>query len=122
MARTVLVVDDSVSTRQFVSFSLKAAGYEVVSAVHGREALEKLDGARFDMVITELNMAEMSGIEFIKQVRSKFEKSGMPIVMLTTESQELEKQEGQKAGASGWIVKPFTPQQLVKVVKEFTRQ
>lgn len=121
MAGTVLVVDDSVSMRQLVAFSLKEAGYDVVSAVHGKEALEKIDGTKFDMVITDLNMPEMSGIEFIKQLRGRSEYKVTPIVVLTTEVQEAKRQEGRKAGASGWIVKPFTPQQLVKVVKEFTK-
>ena len=121
MAGTVLVVDDSVSMRQLVAFSLKEAGYDVVSAVHGKEALEIIDGTRVDIVITDLNMPEMSGIEFIKQLRCRSEYKVTPIVMLTTDSQEAKRQEGRKAGASGWIVKPFTPQQLVRVVKEFTK-
>jgi len=121
MAETVLVVDDSVSMRQLVAFSLKEAGYDVVSAVHGKEALEIIDGTRVDIVITDLNMPEMNGIEFIKQLRGRSEYKVTPIVMLMTEAQESKKQEGRKAGASGWIVKPFTPQQLVKAVKEFTR-
>ena len=122
MAGTVLVVDDSVSMRQLVAFSLKEAGYDVVSAVHGKEALEKIDGTRFDMVITDLNMPEMSGIEFIRQVRSRSEYKVTPIVMLMTETREPKEKEGREAGANGGIVKPFTPQQLVKVVRKFTKQ
>lgn len=121
MSKTVLIVDDSTSMRQLVAFALKDAGYDVVSAVHGKDALDKLNGTKIDMVITDLNMPEMDGIEFIKQLRTKTGYRFTPIVMLTTESQEAKKQEGKQAGASGWIVKPFTPEQLIDVVKKFAR-
>ncbi|MBI5893035.1 MAG: response regulator [Deltaproteobacteria bacterium] len=121
MSKTVLIVDDSTSMRQMVSFTLKDAGYEVVGAVHGKDGLAKLNDAKASMVITDLNMPEMDGIEFIKQVRSNAAFKFTPIVMLTTESQETKKQEGKQAGASGWIVKPFTPEQLIDIVKKFVR-
>jgi len=119
MAKTVLVVDDSASMRQLVGFALKSAGYEVVAAVHGKDALDKVNGTKVEMVITDLNMPEMDGIELIKQLRTKPATKFTPIVMLTTESQETKKQEGQHAGASGWIVKPFTPEKLLEIVKKF---
>ncbi|HEX8949095.1 MAG TPA: response regulator [Dissulfurispiraceae bacterium] len=121
MAKTVLIVDDSVSMRQLVSFALKDAGYEVIAAVNGKDALVKLDGAKVQLVITDLNMPEMDGIELIKQVRRKPGCKFIPIVMLTTESQEGKKQEGKQAGASGWIVKPFAPEQLIDTVRKFAR-
>ncbi len=121
MAKTVLIVDDSASMRQLVSFALKDAGYNVVDAVNGRDALNKLNGGKIEVVITDLNMPEMDGIELIKQLRLKPGYKFTPIVMLTTESQESKKQEGRQAGASGWIVKPFTPEQLVDTVKKFAR-
>jgi two-component system chemotaxis response regulator CheY len=83
--------------------------------------MNKLNGGKIDMVVTDLNMPEMDGIEFIKQVRNNPGYKFTPIVMLTTESQESKKQEGKQAGASGWIVKPFTPEQLVDIVKKFAR-
>jgi two-component system chemotaxis response regulator CheY len=121
MSKTVLIVDDSASMRQLVSFALRDAGYDVIDAINGKDAMNKLNGTKIDMVITDLNMPEMDGIEFIKQVRNKSGYKFTPIVMLTTESQESKKQEGKQAGASGWIVKPFTPEQLVDIVKKFAR-
>jgi len=121
MGKTILIVDDSASMRQLVSFALKDAGYDVIDAVNGKDALNKLNGTKIDMVITDLNMPEVDGIEFIKQLRNKPGYKFMPIVMLTTESQESKKQEGKQAGASGWIVKPFTPEQLIDIVKKFAR-
>lgn len=121
MAKNILIVDDSASMRQMVNFTLKDSGYDVIQAVHGKDAIDKLNGAKVDMVITDLNMPEMDGIEFIRQVRSKDGYKFVPVVMLTTESQETKKEEGKKAGASGWIVKPFTPEQLVGIVKKFVK-
>jgi len=121
MGKTLLIVDDSASMRQLVSFALKDAGYDVISAVNGKDALDKLNGTKVEMVITDLNMPEMDGIEFIKQFRTQAGYRFTPVVMLTTESQEAKKQEGKQAGASGWIVKPFTPDQLVGVVKKFVK-
>ncbi len=121
MAKTVLVVDDSASMRQLVGFALKSAGYEVVAAVHGKDALDKVNGAKVEMVVTDLNMPEMDGIELIKQLRARASSKFTPIVMLTTESQEAKKQEGKQAGASGWLVKPFKPEELVDVVKRFVK-
>lgn len=121
MARTVLIIDDSMSMRQLVAFSLKDAGYDVVAAINGKDALDKLDDSKIDMVITDLNMPEMNGIEFIKQLRGRTGYRFTPVVMLTTEAHAEKKKEGQQAGASGWIVKPFTPQQLVEVVRKFVK-
>jgi two-component system chemotaxis response regulator CheY len=121
MTKTFLVVDDSASIRQLVSITLREAGYDVLAAENGKDALNKFAGSRVDMVITDLNMPEMDGIEFIKKVRTMPEYKFAPIVMLTTESQEARKQEGKRCGASGWIVKPFTPQQLLEVVKKFVK-
>ena len=119
MAKTALIVDDSASMRQLVGFALKSAGYEVVVAVHGKDALDKVNGTKVDIVVTDLNMPEMDGIEFIRQFRTRAECRFTPIVMLTTESQESKKQEGKQAGASGWIVKPFTPEKLIETVRKF---
>lgn len=122
MGKNILIVDDSASMRQLVAFTLKDAGYDVTAAVHGKDALEKTNnGTKFEMVITDLNMPEMDGIELIKQLRIKPGYRFTPVLMLTTESQESKKQEGKAAGASGWIVKPFTPDQLIGVVKKFVK-
>ncbi len=114
---TVLAVDDSVTMRQMVGYCLREAGYQVVEAVDGVDALAKLQAHRIDLVITDLYMPRMDGIELIKQVRSLKSHRFTPILMLTTETQGGRKAEGQAAGATGWIVKPFEPQQLLKVIK-----
>jgi two-component system chemotaxis response regulator CheY len=118
MSKTIMTVDDSASVRQMVSFTLKQAGYQVVEAVDGRDALSKLDGSGANMLLTDLNMPNMDGIELIRQTRAKPSCKFIPIVMLTTESQAEKKQEGKAAGATGWIVKPFKPEQLLAVVKK----
>ena len=118
MGKTVMTVDDSTSVRQMVSFTLKGAGYEVVEAVDGRDALSKLNGNAVHMVITDLNMPNLDGIGLIRGLRGSANHRFIPIVMLTTESQDSKKQEGKAAGATGWIVKPFKPEQLLAVVRK----
>jgi two-component system chemotaxis response regulator CheY len=118
MAKRVLTADDSASIRQMVSFTLKNAGYEVVEAVDGKDALSKLNGDPINMVITDLNMPNLDGISLVKNIRSNPAYKFIPIVLLTTESQESKKIEGKQAGATGWIVKPFKPEQLVAVMKK----
>lgn len=121
MAKTIMTADDSASIRQMVSFTLKDAGYEVVEAVDGKDALNKLNGAKINMLITDLNMPNMNGIELIKGARAIPAFKFIPIIMLTTESQAEKKQEGKAAGATGWIVKPFKPEQLLAVIKKVLR-
>ncbi|MGD0229395.1 MAG: response regulator [Syntrophorhabdales bacterium] len=118
MGKTIMTVDDSASIRQMVGFTLKGAGYDVVEAVDGRDALAKLNGKPVNMVITDLNMPNLDGIGLIGELRRKSGYRFIPIVMLTTESQESKKQEGRAAGATGWIVKPFKAEQLLAVVKK----
>jgi len=119
MGKRILIADDSASMRQLVSFALKDAGYEVVVAADGTDALAKSEGADVDMVVTDLNMPGIDGIELIRKLRKQSQYRFTPIIMLTTESQESKKQEGKSAGASGWIVKPFTPEQLIGVIRKF---
>ncbi len=121
MGKNILIVDDSASMRQLVTFALEDAGYDVVQAVDGEDALSKATQSRAEMVITDLNMPKLDGIGLIRQLREKSEYRFTPIVMLTTESQEIKKNEGRQAGASGWIVKPFTPDQLIGVVRKFVK-
>lgn len=116
MPKTILTVDDSASVRQMVKFTLTEAGYAVIEAVDGQDALLKL-ASPVNLVITDLNMPNLDGIGLIRNVRANPACKGLPIIMLTTESQESRKQEGKAAGATGWIVKPFTTQQLLAVVK-----
>jgi len=119
MSKTVLVVDDSVSMRQMVTFTLKGAGYEVVEAGDGCEAVAKLNGgAKPNLVITDLNMPNMDGISLIKEIRGMAAHKFTPVLMLTTESADSKKKEGQSAGATGWIVKPFNPDQMLATIKK----
>jgi len=118
MSKRIMTVDDSASIRQMVSFTLKEAGYEAVEAVDGKDALAKLNGTPIHMIITDLNMPNLDGIGLIKGVRANPSYKFIPIVMLTTESQDSKKQEGKQAGATGWIVKPFKPEQLLAVIKK----
>ncbi|NLY40293.1 MAG: response regulator [Desulfovibrionales bacterium] len=120
MSNTIMTVDDSASVRQMVSLTLKDAGYSVIEACDGKDALAKLSG-QIDLIITDLNMPNMDGIELIKAVRATAGYKFVPIVMLTTESQAGKKEEGKSAGATGWIVKPFKPEQLVAVAKKLLR-
>jgi two-component system chemotaxis response regulator CheY len=117
MAKCILIVDDSETVRQVLQLALGNSGYQVVEAEDGFDALTKLSGAQVDMLITDLNMPNMDGLELIKKVREEGKHRFTPIVMLTTESSEEKKKAGREAGASGWIVKPFKPEQLLKVVK-----
>jgi two-component system, chemotaxis family, chemotaxis protein CheY len=118
MRKTIMTADDSASVRQMVSFTLKDAGYDVMEAVDGQDALNKIGESTVNMLITDLNMPNMDGIELIRGIRGRQQFRFMPIIMLTTESQDSKKQEGRSAGATGWIVKPFKPEQLVAVVKK----
>ena len=121
----ILIVDDSATLRASVNYTLKEAGFVTLNAVNGKDGLDKLqqamtDGKQIGMIISDINMPIMDGITFIKEVKKtpfKF----TPILVLTTESQEEKKLEGKKAGASGWLVKPFKPEQLIYVTKKFVR-
>ncbi len=114
---SILAVDDSTSMRQMVSFTLKGAGYDVVEAGDGNEALSIAQGNSVDLVVTDVNMPRMDGITLIKELRALPDYEFTPILMLTTESNVAKKQEGKDAGATGWIVKPFDPDQLILTVK-----
>jgi two-component system, chemotaxis family, chemotaxis protein CheY len=116
VGKTVLVVDDSVTMRQMVAFTLQEAGFAVIEGENGQDALAKLGGQPVHAIITDLNMPVMDGISFIKQVRANGAHRFTPILMLTTESQQEKKQQGKAAGATGWIVKPFNPPQLLQVL------
>ncbi|WP_413791647.1 MULTISPECIES: response regulator [unclassified Pseudomonas] len=118
MAKSVLVVDDSASVRQVVSIALKSAGYDVIEASDGKDALGKLNGQKVHLIISDVNMPNMDGITFVKEVKKLASYKFTPIIMLTTESQESKKQEGQAAGAKAWVVKPFQPAQMLAAVSK----
>ncbi len=118
MSASILAVDDSASMRQMVSFTLKGAGYDVVEAADGVEALNIAKTRSVNLVITDVNMPNMDGISLIKELRSLPSYKFTPLLMLTTESGAEKKQQGKAAGATGWIVKPFNPDQLLNTVKK----
>ncbi len=113
----IMTVDDSVSIRQVVALTLGDAGYEVLQAVDGRAALELLAREPVDLLLTDLNMPNLDGVGLIRAVRRHQAHRFIPIIMLTTDLHDTRKQEGKAAGASGWIVKPFKPEQLLGVVR-----
>ncbi len=114
--RKVLIVDDSVSMRQMVSFTLRQGGFEVIEAEHGQDALNKLQGTAVDLMITDLNMPVMDGIALIQNARKLPAMKTKPILMLTTEGLASRKEQGKAAGATGWIVKPFDPDKLLLTI------
>lgn len=114
---TILAVDDSASMRQMVSFTLKGAGFDVIEAEDGVDALTKAQGKTFDLVLTDVNMPNMDGITLVKELRSLPAFKFTPMLMLTTESAGDKKAAGKAAGATGWIVKPFNPDQLLNTIK-----
>ena len=117
MSQKIMIVDDSASVRQLVASTLAGGGYEVVEAVDGQDALDKFEQEPVDLIISDLNMPVMDGIELVKKLRALPGQRFLPIIMLTTESQDSKKQEGRAAGASGWLVKPFKSEQILSVVK-----
>jgi two-component system chemotaxis response regulator CheY len=118
MSKTIMIVDDSASMRQMVSFTLLDAGYVVVEARDGVDALANCTAQKVDLFISDLNMPNMDGIQLTRQLRALAPYRFTPIVMLTTESQTEKKMEGKAAGATGWVIKPFQMEQLLNVVKK----
>lgn len=121
MEKTILIVDDSETIRETVSFTLENAHYKVQKAVDGEDALQLLDQHQFQLIITDLHMPRLDGIGLIKAVRALAAHQFTPILFLTTESQTSRKEEARAAGATGWIVKPFVPEKLVAVVQKLIR-
>lgn len=118
MGKTVLIVDDSKTVRVRVGGTLRQAGYDVIEAVDGVEALENLDRGSIDMVICDVNMPRMSGMEVLQALQQR--KDLTPVVMLTTEGEGEMVSQARAAGAKGWIIKPFKPEALVATVKKLT--
>lgn len=116
MSKTILVVDDSESIRQVVNIALSSAGYEVIEACDGNDALSKLDGQRIHLIVTDVNMPNMDGITLAKEIKANSQHKFTPIMMLTTETLDSKMQEGKAAGAKAWLVKPFKPEQLLIAV------
>ena len=120
MKKTILIVDDSASIRQVVSMTLKEAGFEVLEAFNGKEGLNKLNGSKSHLIISDVNMPIMGGIEMVKSIKQLPYYKFTPIIMLTTEASEEMKQQGKAVGAKAWMVKPFKPEQLLHAVQILT--
>lgn len=118
MGKTILVVDDSSSFRQVVGIALKGAGYEVLEACDGKDALGKLDGRRINLIVSDVNMPNMDGISFVKSAKRLPAYRFTPVIMLTTEAGETKKAEGKAAGVRAWVVKPFQPPVLLDAVSK----
>jgi len=112
-----MIVDDSASLRQVVSIALRGAGYQVLEACDGKDALAKLTGQKVHLIISDVNMPNMDGISFVRTLKQSPLYKFTPVIMLTTESQEAKKQQGQAAGAKAWVVKPFKPDQMLNAVQ-----
>ena len=121
MAKKIVIVDDSESIREVVSFTLENAGYDVLIGEDGEDAIKFFDGRDIDLLITDLYMPKVDGIQLIKNIREKEEYQHLPILFLTTESQKEKKQEAKSAGATGWIIKPFVPDKLLSAVSKVMR-
>ncbi len=118
MAKTIMIVDDSASSRMLVGIALKRAGYSVLEGSDGQDALSQLTGQKVHLIISDVNMPVMDGITFLKEVKQMPNYKSTPVLMLTTESREEKKCEGQAAGAKGWMVKPFKPDALLGTVQK----
>jgi two-component system chemotaxis response regulator CheY len=121
MKKTILIADDSESVREVVSFTLENAGYNVLSSVDGEDAMKHLNGSDIHLVVTDLHMPKMDGISLIREIRASDHYKGVPILFLTTESQNSKKEEAKVAGATGWIVKPFMADKLLSAVQKVIR-
>jgi len=121
MPKKVLAVDDSLTIRKLIKMTLARAGYEVDEAEDGAKGLQRASAEAFDLVLSDINMPVMTGIEMLRGLRKLAQYKFTPIVLVTTESQPEKKQEGKAAGATGWIVKPFEPEQLLAVVTKVLR-
>jgi two-component system chemotaxis response regulator CheY len=116
MSKKILVVDDSASIRQVVSIALRGAGYEVIDACDGKDALSKMTGDKINLIISDVNMPNMDGITFVKEVKKHPRYKFAPVIMLTTEAGQGKMAEGRAAGAKAWVVKPFQPAQMLDAV------
>lgn len=118
MKKKIMVVDGSGSMRQLVSFALEDSGYSVVTAVNGQDALDRMKSNSLSLVITDLEMPVMDGIDLIKQMRAEDAYRLMPVILLTSDEQDDKRQDSKLAGASAWITKPFRPEELLNVVSK----
>lgn len=118
MSKKVMIVDDSASIRQVVGMALRGAGYQVIEACDGKDALSKLNGDKVHLIISDVNMPNMDGISFVKELKQNARYKFTPVIMLTTEAGKDKMMEGKAAGAKAWVVKPFQPPQMLDAVSK----
>lgn len=118
MSKTILIVDDSPSLRQVVNIALTGAGYDVIEACDGKDAINKLDGKKINLIISDVNMPVMDGISMVKEIKKMDNYKFTPVIMLTTESEDNKKNQGKEAGVKAWVVKPFKPDQMLNAVSK----
>ncbi len=118
MGKVIMIIDDSPSIRQVVSMTVQKAGYEVIEAEDGQDALNKLENQKVNLIICDVNMPNMDGITFLKTLKNLPNHKFTPVIMLTTESQQSLKMEGKNAGAKAWMVKPFKPEQMLEAISK----
>lgn len=119
--RKVMVVDDSSGVRKFVKYSLRVRNYKVITAEDGLDALEKLKDQEIDLLLTDLNMPNLDGYSLIKKIRDSEDYTNLPIIILTSEEDEKEKNMGFEAGANEYLVKPFKPEKVIKLVDKYLK-
>lgn len=118
MKKTILIVDDSISIRQVVGMTLRGAGFDVIEAVDGRDALSRCDGRKLNLIISDVNMPVMDGLTFVTELKQRPAYRFTPVIMLTTEGAEDKKAAGKAAGAKAWVVKPFRAEQMLDAVQK----
>lgn len=118
MAKTIMVVDDSASLRQVVAIALRGAGYDILEASDGKDALSKLSGQKINLIVSDVNMPNMDGITMVREIKKIPAYKFTPVIMLTTESQESKMMEGKAAGVKAWVIKPFKPDQMLNAVSK----
>ncbi|MFB2654482.1 response regulator [Shewanella seohaensis] len=118
MKKTILIVDDSISIRQVVGMTLRGAGFDVIEAVDGRDALSRCDGRKLNLIISDVNMPVMDGLTFVTELKQRSAYRFTPVIMLTTEGAEDKKAAGKAAGAKAWVVKPFRAEQMLDAVQK----
>ena len=118
MAKTIMIVDDSASMRQVISIALRDAGYELIEAADGKDALSKLDGSKIHLIVSDINMPNMDGISFVKEVKQHPKYKFTPIIMLTTEVNQAKKDAAKEAGAKAWVNKPFQTKTLLDAISK----
>ena len=120
-SKTILIIDDSISMRKMIAFTLEESGFTTAESVNGADALEHIANSRFDLILADVNMPKLDGISFVRAARAVPAYKFTPILILTTETAAEKMKEARQAGATGWLVKPFEPGRLLDAVRRVLR-